>query len=54
MIKISNQKIIDICQRTNDIFFEPRSKFLYEIKYFGGGFYYVPIMKYSYKLFTDI
>ena len=53
MIKINNQKLIDSCKNynteiKNDLFFEPRSKFFYEIKYFGGTFYYIPVVKYSF------
>jgi hypothetical protein len=55
MIKITNQQLISLCGVKNDIFFEPRSKFLYQIKYYEpiqgqpGTFYYTPIMKYSYN-----
>ncbi len=56
MIKITNQKLIDFYKDLgikNDLFFEPRSKFLYEIKYFGGSFYYNPVIKYSFnKIFA--
>ena len=59
MIKISNQNLIDFCKSydpgiKNDLFFEPRSKFFYEIKYHipiqgeVGTFYYIPIRKYSF------
>ena len=53
MIKVSNQNLIDFCKNYNPgiknaLFFEPRSKFFYEIKYFGGTFYYNPVVKYSF------
>lgn len=59
MIKITNQKLIDFCKSynpviKNDLFFDPRSKFFYEIKYYTptqgevGTFYYTPIRKYSF------
>lgn len=65
MIKINNQKIIDFCNSyntgiKNDIFFEPKSKYLYEIRYYilnhgeVGTFYYIPIVKYSFnKIFRN-
>ena len=60
MIKITNQNLIDFCKNhntgiKNDLFFEPKSKFFYEIKYYTpsqgeiGTFYYIPIRKYSFN-----
>lgn len=62
MIKVNNKKLISFCEQhknknneviKGDIFFEISSKFIYEKKFFGEGFFYSPIMKYSFsKIFA--
>ncbi len=63
MIKITDEKLIGLCELyktkkynqgiNGDVFFEKSSKFMYEKKFFGEGFFYSPIMKYSFtKMFA--
>jgi hypothetical protein len=63
MIKVTDKRLISLCELyktkkynkgiNGDLFFEISSKFIYEKKIFGEGFFYSPIMKYSFsKMFA--